>query len=278
MNQDAAASAVRAETLQSPSYKLAFADILAGARDHRRWSQYAVFTMKRNYWRTRLGLFWPAISFLLFIVMMSLLWSYIFNRDLRVYMPHFGYGIACWAFMSAMIANGQQVFVANAGIIREFPLPLSFYAFAKTAKEYMIFLISLLCLIGIDIFYLHALDLKSLIAIPALCLFFVTGFLASLIMGMLTTRFRDIAQIIPTAMRGLFFFTPVLWTYEGRPALQGFVLWNPFYHAIELVRAPMTGQYPSFLNWAVVIGCALMLLLIVLIFFKLGTRQLRVWL
>lgn len=265
-------------TLESSSVKLASHDIIVGLKDYRRWIRFAIFYIKRSYWRTKMGLLWPAISFSLFVLMLSLVWGNLFGRNLDIYLPHFGYGFTCWIFLNAMIAGGDQVFNANAGVIREFPLPLSFYAFAKAAKEMCFLFVHLFCMVIADIFFIHDINLNTLMVIPALLLYFIDAVLVALLFGMLTTRFRDVTQIVPNGMRAFFFFTPVLWMAADRSALGILVSANPFNHAIEIIRSPMSGRLPTLMNWSVMLSITFVLIVLLLIFFKKGTRQLRAWL
>ncbi|MEM7741669.1 MAG: ABC transporter permease [Pseudomonadota bacterium] len=261
-----------------PSYQLAWRDLIEAGKDHRRWRRFAYLKVKGAYWRTRLGVVWLPLSFMLFVVVISLLWAGIIGRDINFYLPYAGYGFACFAFISAILSGGEQVFAANASVIREFPLPLSFYAYAKTARDFITLLLSLSVMIFIDITYTHLMNVNTLLVFPALVAYIVTGVLTALLMGMLATRFRDIGQLLPTVMRAVFFFTPIIWVLDDRPARAMLAGFNPLYHYIEIVRAPMRGELPSVLNWSVVIGITLATFLLVLAFYKMGTRRLRIWL
>ena len=266
------------DPLSTPGAVLALRDFTRALKDYRRWWEFAALALKRSYWRTRLGMIWPALSFSLFIVSLSILWATIFGRDLAVYMPHFGYGVTCWVFINTILSGGEQVFVANAGIIREFPLPLFFYAFAKTAREYALFAMSLGVMLAIDLIYLHQLTPWALLALPGLLIYAATGVFASMLIGVAVTRYRDLAQLIPNIMRAAFFFTPVLWLPEARPQLSSIANLNPFTHYIELIRAPMLGSAPSALNFSVTGAITALLIAFTLLVFQAGTRQLRVWL
>jgi len=265
-------------TLERHSYSLAIRDLIAGLKDHKRWRRFAIFYIRRSYWRTKLGLLWPALSFALFVFMLSVVWGQLFGRDLNVYLPHFGYGFSCWIFLNAIISGSQQVFISNASVIKEFPLPLSFYAFAKTTQEMTFLMLYLFCLTLVDLFYIHAMSWETLLVFPALIIYFIDAVLISLILGMLTTRFRDVSQVLPNLMRAFFFFTPVLWGIEDRPQLAPLIYSNPLYHAIEIIRAPMSGELPTILNWAVMLGITTTAIIILLLSYKAGTRQLRAWL
>ena len=50
-------------------------------------------------------------------------------------------------------------------------------------------------------------------------------------------------------MQVSFFFTPVMWQRELLKDNQWIVDFNPFYHIIELVRAPILGQPVAVISW-----------------------------
>ncbi len=75
---------------------------------------------------------------------------------------------------------------------------------------------------------------------------------AILIFGMLCARFRDVNQIIANIMQVAFFLTPIIWRPEALNHSYAIVSANPFYHFIEVIRAPLLGQLPTATNWIVV--------------------------
>ena len=75
--------------------------------------------------------------------------------------------------------------------------------------------------------------------------------------GILGARYRDLVEVFNAVIRIAFLATPVIWMPgEGmtRSVMSAFLIYNPFYHFIEVVRAPMLGQSPALLSWGVVIG------------------------
>ena len=53
------------------------------------------------------------------------------------------------------------------------------------------------------------------------------------------------AQVVNVFTQIIFYFTPILWQVEvvrNKPYLAE---WNPFYHWIEMIRAPLLGSFPT---------------------------------
>jgi ABC-type polysaccharide/polyol phosphate export permease len=79
-------------------------------------------------------------------------------------------------------------------------------------------------------------------------------------LGILGARYPDLVEMLSSAMRLMFFVTPILWVPgEGtKGTLFNAVLYfNPFYYLIEVIRGPLVyGKMPYF--EITVVGVALM--------------------
>ena len=94
----------------------------------------------------------------------------------------------------------------------------------------------------------------ALYAIPGFVLLVVNAAFASLTIGMVSARFRDIPRIIASLMQVLFLVTPIIWT-PGLPGSQLYLAHgNPFFHLIEIVRAPLLGVLPPAQTWMMVLA------------------------
>jgi lipopolysaccharide transport system permease protein len=78
--------------------------------------------------------------------------------------------------------------------------------------------------------------LEWLAALPGLALMTVNAFFVALFLGMLCARFRDIGPIVGSAMQLLFFLSPVLWKPELLGPRADWLLLNPAYTLMEVVR------------------------------------------
>jgi ABC-2 type transport system permease protein len=62
------------------------------------------------------------------------------------------------------------------------------------------------------------------------------------VLGIVCTRFRDIPPIVTNLIQVAFFFTPVMWSPEIIGDRSWIAEYNPLYHIIEIVRAPLLGR------------------------------------
>jgi ABC-2 type transport system permease protein len=112
------------------------------------------------------------------------------------------------------------------------------------------------------------LDASILLAVPAFGLIMLNGTWVVLLLGLIATRFRDVPPVIQAFITMLFYATPIMWSMDqvlaANPDSGGFgsvavrlLKFNPVYHFVEIIRAPLVGQTQSWVHWAVAGGFTL---------------------
>jgi lipopolysaccharide transport system permease protein len=91
-------------------------------------------------------------------------------------------------------------------------------------------------------------------------------------------RFRDLPQAVASVMQIGFFVTPVIWQRGQGRLSSDFVDLNPLYHLMEIIRAPLLGQWPTLLNWSSAGGAAAAAALFAFISLGVTRRQIYLWL
>lgn len=119
-----------------------------------------------------------------------------------------------------------------------------------------------------------------LVSLIGLILLIINGVWYSIVFGILGVRFRDISEIISAMMGALFFLTPILWMPEtaGRGGILGpYLTYNPFYHYMEIVRAPLLGNPIEMFSWIVVLSITVLGIIVAFIFNRMFSKQLATW-
>lgn len=227
----------------------AFADLKAGLDCHELWCLVAWSEVRQRYRRSTLGPFWLTLSMAIMIAGLGIVYARLWHTPVQVYLPYLAVSLVLWSLISGLLLDGCQIFISSAGMIRQLRAPLSLYAFQMLCRNLILFAHHMLIL-------LLALPLcgvtpgwSTLLVVPGLLLLILNALWLSLALGMLCARYRDVPQIMQSLVQILFFLTPVIWTADR---LRGFDLvlqLNPFYHLLELMRAPLLGQLPSLSNW-----------------------------
>ena len=151
--------------------------------------------------------------------------------------------------------------IANVGLITHLPAPLSVHVYRLIWRQVLFFLHNLVVYVVMLVIFPQPLDWSSLLAVPAIVLLAFNGVWVALLLGVVTTRFRDLMPITQSIVQLAFFLTPIVWIYEDllnsdnesiaeRARLAEL---NPFLHFVEILRRPMLGQSIELRNWVVVL-------------------------
>jgi lipopolysaccharide transport system permease protein len=124
------------------------------------------------------------------------------------------------------------------------------------------------------------LDWVALISVAGFALLLLNLTWLALVLGVFCTRYRDMPQIVVSIMQVFFYLTPIMWMPSMIPERASIFLLdlNPFYHLLEIVRAPLLGQAPSPLNWSVSLGLCVVGWAVALIFYGKYKRRIAYWL
>ena len=243
-------AAMSPRTYKAPSQTaLAIHDIIEGARLWYVWGTLGWQDIRQRYRRSKIGPFWMTISMSVMIGALGGLYSGLFNADIARYLPHVAIGFVIWGFLSTLINEGCTAFIDGQGSIKQVRLPLSVYVYRVVWRNLIIFGHNFLIIIVVIVAFAMPVGWTALLVVPAVLLLCLNGVWAGLLLGLLSTRFRDVPQIVTNAMQVVFFLTPIIWQPEFLPARARILTFNPFYHAIELVSAPLFGAAPPLRSW-----------------------------
>jgi ABC-type polysaccharide/polyol phosphate export permease len=229
-------------------------DIYDGLANWRLWSMLGWNDIHQRYRRSALGPFWITISMAIFIVLLGLIYSKLFHQDIAVFLPYIAMGLITWGFISGTTTEACSVFLENTGIIRQIRLPYSIYVMRMIWRGFIVFLHTVILIVPIAFFFHMHLGWSSLLAIPGMFLVVLNQIWLSIVIGILATRFRDITQLVGTAIQISMFVTPIMWPVSAIPDARFIAEINPFFHLIQLVRAPLLGDVAEPLSWIVVLG------------------------
>jgi ABC-2 type transport system permease protein len=244
------------------SLRRAVDDLAAGWHQRELWGHLGWQDIRQRYRRSILGPIWITISMAVTALALGVLYAGLFGNDLSVQLPYVLVGFIVWAFISGCIAEGSDVFISNEGLIRHLPAPLSVHVYRLVWRQILFFAHNLIVYLVMFLFFPQPLGWSSLLAFPAFALLVLNGAWVALLLGIVTTRFRDLAPITQSIVQLLFFLTPIVWIYgdllaNANPSTAGrarLVEFNPLLHFMEIIRAPMLGQPQHLRHWIVVLA------------------------
>ncbi|MGK8487959.1 galactan export ABC transporter permease subunit Wzm/RfbD [Nocardia asiatica] len=244
----------------SQTFRRAFQDFAGGFAQRELWLSLGWQDIKQRYRRSVLGPFWITIATGLQAIAMGVLYAALLGQPLREYLPYVTVGLIIWNVISASILEGSEVFIANEGLIKQLPSALSVHVYRLVWRQLLFFahnmVIYLVMLAAFGVW--RHLGVASLTAIPAILLIFLNSMWVSIVFGIFSTRYRDIAPILGSTTLMLFVLTPVMWTTKtlesqigngDRAKLAEIV---PTFHYLEIVRAPLLGEPQALRHWVIV--------------------------
>jgi ABC-2 type transport system permease protein len=264
------ASAIETEAAGGPlpasdsqTFRRAFKDLRDGFAQRELWLSLGWQDIKQRYRRSVIGPFWITIATGVQAAAMGILYSALLDIPLDEFLPYVTVGLIVWNLISASILEGSEVFIANEGLIKQLPSALSVHVYRLVWRQLLLFahnlVIYVVMLFAFGVW--RHLTWMSLAAIPAIALIVVNAAWVSIMFGIFSTRYRDIAPILGSMTLLLFVLTPIMWTTQSLEAQGGqaaervkLAELNPLFHYLDIVRAPMIGQDQQAYHWYIVLA------------------------
>ncbi|MGL6234158.1 MAG: galactan export ABC transporter permease subunit Wzm/RfbD [Segniliparus sp.] len=246
----------------SRSFRRAWGDLRRGFADHELWLQLGWQDIKQRYRRSVLGPFWITISTGTIAICLALLYSMLLGVDLRTFLPHVTVGLIIWNLIQNSIEEGSEVFIANEGIIKQLPAPISVHVYRLIWRQALLMAHNFaIYVVLMAIFPPKHWSWSMLLAFPALALLLANAVWVAMVAGIIATRFRDVVPMVANVTQLLFYLTPIVWTTDGLVKQGGdtakrarLVEINPLYHFVDILRAPMLGAPQAAYHWWIVLA------------------------
>ena len=245
---------------RSETFRTAWNDLRKGFQQRELWLALGWQDIKQRYRRSTLGPLWITVATGVMALALGLLYSMLFQQDLRQFLPHVAVGLIIWGFIAGCIKEGAEVFIANEGLIKQLPSALSVHVYRLVWKQFLFLLHNLMIWLVLLAIFRPALGWNVLLVVPAMALILLNGVWVSMLFGIISTRFRDVAPLVDSLVQLCFYMTPIVWTthtlYSNHTMSQRAKLaeLNPLYHYMEIMRSPLMGIHVDAYHWYVVIG------------------------
>lgn len=209
--------------------------------------------IRQRYRRSSLGPFWLTISMGVLIGTLGLVFGSIFAAPMNELLPFFTIGLILWTLISTSLNEGCTGFTSSEAIIKQISVPLFSHILRVLWRNLVIFVHNLIIFPVVLLVFWKPLPAIALLALGGFVVLMVNLSWMALLLGVFCARYRDVPQIVSSLLQVFFYLTPIIWMPEMLPERASLFLLNanPFFHLIEIVRAPMLGAPPSTLNWQV---------------------------
>jgi len=222
--------------------------------------------IKLKYRRSYLGILWSLLEPILMTIVLTIIFGTLFGNPDPTYPLYILCGRLLFTFFSNATNTSLRTIRNNAPMIKKVYVPKYLYVLSSMLSNYIIFLISLIVLVG------FALVLKVyptvhifMIWLP-LILLFLLSFGVGMILATIGVFFRDMEYLWSVAMT-IIMYASAIFYYPERILNSSFawiLQYNPLYHIIALFRSCVYGEIWNgfsviysivFTLGSVIIGC-----------------------
>jgi ABC-2 type transport system permease protein/lipopolysaccharide transport system permease protein len=256
---------------------LALRDLSEGISLWRLWLMLGWNDILQRYRRSSLGPFWLTASMAIMVVALGLLYSELFRTSIQEFLPYLCLGLLVWTMIAGFLTESGTLFTGSESYIKQIRLPYTVYVFRATWSKLIIFGHNFIIYFAILFYFEIWPGAAALLAIPGMLIVTINCALASMLIGMLSARFRDIPQLVASLTQIIFFITPIMWKADLLQNRSYIATFNPFFQLIEIVRAPLLGSVPPLKTYIAVLIITILNLVVVSAFFTRFRSRISYW-
>ena len=216
------------------------------------WIHLSLSDLRTRWRRSFFGVLWSVIQPLGMTLLLAVVFSRLFHSNIVSYAPYILSGIVVWECVTGCVTGGALSFVQADAYIKQCRHPLAIYTLRTVLTNLIILGLASIALYG-----------WALVALPenlgwswfaTLLIFPMLGLILwplATLLAYFGTRFRDVPHATGLVMQALWFVSPVYFEAKMFRAgdLDGLVDYNPIYHLLQIVRAPLlNGAWPTIQN------------------------------
>lgn len=210
------------------------------------WLFWGWLDIRQRYRRSLLGPLWVTMTMGISILATGLVYAYLFKQNITIYLPYVATGFIVWSLISGYIGEAASIFIQNEGFINQLRLPFLIYPLRLMWRYLIMFMHHLLVLSLVLIIFCPTTLTNLFAAFIGLLLTCINLFWMGTLLGLLSVRLRDLPILVTTIFQVMFLVTPIIWPASALGNRMAIATWNPFYHLLEAVRAPLLdGITPS---------------------------------
>ena len=209
--------------------------------------------LKVRYRRSMLGLLWTMLQPLLYMLVLTLVFSSIFRFNVRNYPVYALSGILFWNFFSQSIVCSMNSLKGNAVLMQKLPIPHLVFPVATVISGLVNLILALVPLFAILIVTGQPLR-PSLFFLPVailLAALFTLG--AGMLLSPLAVFFSDTVELVGVMLTLMMYMTPIFYPMSIVPKKMEWVIrYSPIRSILEVFRDPIYyGKIPPLSHLAV---------------------------
>jgi len=193
--------------------------------------------IKVKYRRSVLGIFWSFLEPLLFMIVLTIIFSTFFKGNIENYPVYVLSGRLVFMFYSQATGGALRSITRNASIIKKIYVPKYIYPVSQTFSSLVTFLLSLIILVLVMLVTGAPFTIYIALFLVPTVLLIIFNIGVGLILATVNVFFRDIEHLYGVFLTLIMYCSAVFFPPEIIPAnFQWILTWNPVYAMIKLTR------------------------------------------
>ena len=228
-----------------------------------RFKHYLRLLVKRDfisrYRKSTLGVLWSILNPLLTMLIMTMVFSYLFNRQIENFPVYLLSGQIIFGFFSESTTQAMNSVIANESVIKKVYVPKYIFPVSRVLSSLVNLMFSFSAFLIVFIVTGAQFRLTMLLLPVPIIYAFVFSLGVAMFMSSMAVFFRDLTYLYGVALTLLMYLTPMFYPIEILPEwLIPFMGFNPLYHFVDYVRSlALYGIVPDLWSNIVCIGFAM---------------------
>jgi ABC-2 type transport system permease protein len=222
-----------------------FKDLAASFRNPEFWAMSSWLDIVVRYRQSRLGILWLVAPSIVYIWGVGGFFASMQHIPIPMFVAYVGVGYTVFRVINSIIIEATSAFAVAAPFILDGHVRLTDFVLRVIAKALFYFLVSLPVVAAALAISPELQWGGLLLSLLAFCVVMANALWVGVVFALVGARLPDLSQFISNIFMFAFLLTPIIWHADTMPAgsIRGAIMrLNPFFHMVEIVRAPMLGQ------------------------------------
>jgi homopolymeric O-antigen transport system permease protein len=169
-----------------------------------------------------LGLVWTLINPLALMAVYTLVFSVLLKAFQIEHYPLFVLsGLLTWVFFQSAVQMSCSSLFTQPGLVKQVRFPRQMLPLAVVATNVVTLAAMLVVVVGVNLIFISETRTTFWAALPLLVLLVALASGLAVVFGYLTVVYRDVEHLMNTIFLPWFFLTPIFYTLDQLPGLQG---------------------------------------------------------
>ena len=227
-------------------------------------SQLVKRDLKLRYRGSILGYIWSMLNPLLYMGVLSAVFSYIVRFEVDYYPLFLLSGILIWNFFQQSLSIGVSGIVSNGSLLRKVLVPAYLFPCSNVASVFVNFILSMIPFTLISIAIRKEVSMAMLLVPFSMLLLAVFIYGIVLVLSSANVKYRDVSHLLDPLLTVMFYATPVIYPESAIPESAKLILKaNPMSYFLKLNRDLLfLGQLPELSTLLACIAMAVISLIV----------------